>query len=96
VRLDRKRATMADGELRMTRRDAAAYITQHYFPLSRHTLALKAFNGTGPRYQVLGPNGGGKAYYERPDLDEWAKAQFVNPTTRKKQRWAEEIARRSA
>lgn len=84
-------ADEAVADLRLNREQAADYITRRFFPITKSTLDSKAHKGTGPRYQVIGENGGGQAFYEKADLDEWARAQFRNPTTRKKQAWAERI-----
>lgn len=56
----------------LTRKEAAHYITAHYFRLSASALAKYAMRGIGPAYQNRGPEGRGEAQYRRPDLDAWA------------------------
>jgi hypothetical protein len=61
----------------LRRNQAAAYITERYFPNSSKTLAKLAVIGGGPRYRKAGRI----PIYERPDLDAWAKAKLSRPIT---------------
>jgi hypothetical protein len=56
----------------ITRRQAAQYITQNYFPCSAATLAKRAVYGSGPPYQKAGQI----AVYSPPRLDEWAASRI--------------------
>lgn len=73
---------------RLNRLEAAAYITAHYFPCSKATLDKHASQCTGPDYSSIGPNAGGRAFYQADDLDAWCKKQFQTPANRKKRDWA--------
>lgn len=74
---------------RLDRKEAATYITARYFPCSKASLDKHAVNETGPDYSVVGPNGGGLAFYLLADLDSWCQAQFRKPANRKKRDFAE-------
>lgn len=55
----------------MTRKEASAYLTKKWFPMSPATLARHASAETGPKYSLAGgPTG--RAIYEVADLDAWA------------------------
>ena len=56
----------------LSRKEAAAYLTQHWFPIAASTLATKAQDGSGPQYRLTAQNGG-RALYRRADLDNWAQ-----------------------
>jgi hypothetical protein len=75
---------------RMTRREAAAYLTEIGCPTSEKTLAMKAWRGGGPLYSLVG----GRAIYAKVDLDEWvASMTSLKARTRAEH---EDIARRTA
>jgi hypothetical protein len=75
--------------IRLTRSEAATYITDNYFPFSKASLDKHASNGTGPVYAVIGPNSGGATFYKSADLDAWCERQFKAPAARKKKDWVE-------
>lgn len=75
---------------RLNRLEAAAYITAQYFPCSKATLDKHASKFTGPDYSSIGPNAGGRAFYQADDLDAWCNKQFQIPLNRKKRDWAEQ------
>jgi len=55
----------------LSRKEAADYLSEVYFPISAMTLARYAAKGTGP-IERMRP-GGSQALYLRDDLDTWAK-----------------------
>jgi len=77
---------------RMTRIEAAAYLTLIGFPISTKTLAQYASRAhvEGPPYSIAN----GRAIYERADLDAWAAAR-TSPKARSSSEH-EDIARRAA
>lgn len=56
----------------VSRKKAAQYISENYFPCSAATLAKRAVYGSGPPYQKAGQI----AIYSPPRLDEWALARI--------------------
>jgi hypothetical protein len=77
---------------RMTREQAAAYLTNIGCPISSRTLAQYAWHGRviGPPYSLVN----NRAMYERADLDAWA-ASRTGPKARTHAEH-EDIARRAA
>jgi hypothetical protein len=64
------------GDLRFLRRaDAAAYVTDRYFPCSRQSLAKFAVKGGGPLYRKAGR----VPIYKPADLDAWALSRIGPP-----------------
>jgi hypothetical protein len=55
-----------------TRKQAAQYITERYFPCAVATLAKGAVYGSGPLYKKAGQI----ALYSPPRLDEWARSRI--------------------
>jgi hypothetical protein len=72
----------------MRRHEAAAFISENFFPLSYHTLGQYVRNGGGPLYRKAG----GLALYDRAELCEWAKAKMGPGVVTH----AERVARRTA
>jgi hypothetical protein len=58
----------------LTRKEAAAYLSQRYFKISAATLARYAVDGTGPLFTSAGGLIGNRTYYTRENLDSWARA----------------------
>lgn len=54
----------------LTRREAAAYITENHFKISARTLAIYASDEIGPPYRILG----GAAHYSQAEIDAWVKS----------------------
>jgi hypothetical protein len=54
----------------LTRKEAAIYLTRHWFEIAPSTLATYAMRETGPPYSLVSR----KARYAISDLDDWAKA----------------------
>lgn len=52
----------------LTRKEAAAYITENYFTISAKTLAAYSHHA-GPTYRILG----GMAHYKKDDIDQWVE-----------------------
>lgn len=65
------------GKLRRTRREAAKYISEHYFPCAVSTLAKLAVIGGGPLFQRAGRS----VLYTTANLDDWALGQ-IGPEVR--------------
>jgi hypothetical protein len=63
----------------LTRKEAAAYLTQTWFKVSAATLARYSSDGIGPPFRQV-PGTDGHALYDRADLTTWA-ASF--PTVRR-------------
>ncbi|UDL95814.1 hypothetical protein LGH83_06320 [Lichenihabitans sp. PAMC28606] len=61
----------------LRRAEAAAYVTDKYFPCSPRTLAKKAVVGGGPAYRLAGRI----PLYSETGLDEWAKSK-IGPVVR--------------
>jgi hypothetical protein len=59
-------------EKRLTRREAAEYLTERGYRTSRTTLAKLACIGGGPRYAKFGC----LALYTMPDLEDWALSRL--------------------
>jgi hypothetical protein len=59
----------------LRRNEAAAYVTEHYFPLSSKTLAKKACVGGGPTFQKVG----NRPIYRPEGLDDWAASELSKP-----------------
>jgi hypothetical protein len=57
---------------RLTRSDAAKFLTDLGLPIAPNTLAKKAVDGSGPPYQVWN----GRATYDTQDLLEWASSRL--------------------
>ncbi len=57
---------------RLTRTEAAQYLTTIGLPIAATTLAKKAVDGSGPPFRI----GNGRALYETTDLNEWAQTQL--------------------
>ena len=53
----------------LTRKEAAAYLSERFFPVAFGTLEQHACAGTGPNYVSTGK--GGRALYTKADLDSW-------------------------
>jgi hypothetical protein len=77
---------------RMTRIEAASYLTAVGCPISTKTMAMYASRGhvEGPPYALVN----GRAIYERADLDAWA-ASRTSPKARTRAEH-EDLARRTA
>lgn len=56
----------------LIRRDAAAYLSQHGFPIKPATLSAYASRGGGPRYRRWGQ----RALYDPADLLAWAATRL--------------------
>lgn len=56
----------------LTRKEAAIYLTRHWFEIAPSTLAVKAVQKKGPPYTVVAR----KARYAIQALDEWARSQL--------------------
>jgi hypothetical protein len=69
----------------LTRKDAAAYLTERYFRVSVSTLNRRACEGNGPRYVCRGERAGGEAFYKPADLDRWARQWLKAPERRPRQ-----------
>jgi hypothetical protein len=78
---------------RMSRLEAAAYLTLKGYPIAVKTLAMYASRGhvEGPPYSLVA---NGRVIYERTDLDAWA-ASRTSPKARTRAEH-EDIARRAA
>jgi hypothetical protein len=57
---------------RLTRSDAAKFLTDRGLPIAPNTLAKKAVDRSGPPYQVWN----GQATYETEDLMAWAASRL--------------------
>jgi hypothetical protein len=66
----------------LTRKEAAAYLTQNWLKISVGTLARYATDSIGPPYKSANGNAG-QALYDREELDNWAKSF---PTVRRGER----------
>jgi hypothetical protein len=68
---------------RMTRIEAAAYLTLKGYPIAVKTLAMYASRGhvEGPPYSLAN----GRVIYERSDLDAWAAARTTPKATTRAQ-----------
>lgn len=56
----------------LSRKEAATYLTEHYFPVSKYALARYAMQCIGPEARTR--PGGGQSLYLKTELDKWAKA----------------------
>jgi len=56
----------------LSRKEAADYLTENYFPISKYALARYAMDGTGPEARTR--PGGGQCLYLKTELDTWANA----------------------
>ena len=59
----------------LSRREAAAYLTERGFKISHLTLQKMASVGGGPKYRIWG----NRAIYGPPDLDEYAEDKLSAP-----------------
>ena len=59
----------------LTRREAAAYVTQRGLKLSSNTLQKMASRGGGPLYSIFGRN----AVYTPQNLDAWIETKISRP-----------------
>ncbi len=57
---------------RLSRSEAAQFLTQNGLPIAATTLAKKAVDGSGPFFRI----GNGRALYEVEDLIAWADTQL--------------------
>jgi hypothetical protein len=64
-----------DLDRRMPRREAAAFLRDHGFPVAEGTLATKATRGGGPLYSIWS----GRALYRVGDLLDWAYSLMTEP-----------------
>ena len=55
---------------KFTRKQAARYLTEHYFEIAPQTLANLVVRGGGPPFTR---NGWTSVTYDRSDLDAWAR-----------------------
>ena len=62
----------------LSRKEAARYLTAHYFPVSHKTLANLAYMKQGPCF--IRP-GWRTVIYTRAALDEWARTRLVTVQT---------------
>ena len=62
-------------EKRLTRQEAATYLTEHGFKIAPATLAKMASVGGGPVFTSYGR----KPLYKATDLLEWAKSRCSGP-----------------
>jgi hypothetical protein len=58
-------------ETRLTRKDAAKFLTDHGYPVTAETLAAKASRGGGPEFVVFGHT----SFYWEADLLSWAESR---------------------
>ena len=56
----------------LTRKEAAALISAHSFPIAVRTLANLAVSGGGPRFRKVGT----RTLYARADCDAWASSKL--------------------
>jgi hypothetical protein len=66
---------LPDGDSLLTRRAAAAALTEAGFPTAPATLARKACVGGGPPYRRYGP----RVVYRWADLVSWAQSKLSPP-----------------
>lgn len=59
----------------LSRPEAAAFLTEHGFPISKNTLQKMATTGGGPTYRIFGH----RALYTPDDLIAWAEAKLSAP-----------------
>lgn len=59
----------------LTRPEAAAFLNDHGFPVSKTTLGKYATVGGGPDYQIFGY----RALYTPDELLRWAKGKLKEP-----------------
>jgi len=62
----------------LSRKEAARYLTAHYFPVAWQTLANLAYQRQGP---VFIRTGWRTVVYTRAALDEWARTRMVTVKT---------------
>ncbi len=67
--------TFPDPEALLTRRQAAAMLTEAGYPTAAATLATKATRGGGPPFSKYGP----KALYRWGDSLTWARSKLTPP-----------------
>jgi hypothetical protein len=71
----------------LSRKEAADYLTENYFPISKYALARYAMSKIGPEARTR--PGGGQCLYLKTALDKWAQAFPVggeNSRPKKRQR----------
>jgi hypothetical protein len=77
-----RRAHVAKGSIAvpgyLKRPQAAAYLTEKGFPITKGTLQKMATTGGGPDYKIFGNH----ALYEPPTLDAWAAGKLRAPAPR--------------
>lgn len=67
--------TTQNPEVRLTRQQTAAALTEAGYPISPATLSTKATRGGGPRFQKFGP----RALYRWGDALAWAEGRLTSP-----------------